>query len=69
MNIEQRVATLDAIKAWTLTAAQVNHLAKKGYIGKGFIADLIFLNEDPLLFPSQTDVVKTIIAGQVVYSS
>ena len=59
----------DAIKAGTLTAAQVNHLAKKGYIQKGFMADLIFLNKDPLLFPSETNVIKTMIAGQVVYSS
>ena len=69
MNLEQRVSISDAIKAWTLTAAQVNHLAKKGYIQKGFIADLIFLNKDPLLFPSETNVIKTMIAGQVVYSS
>jgi hypothetical protein len=69
MNIEQRVSIDNAIKAWTLAAAQLNHLPKKGIIKKGFIADLIFLNNNPLMLPSKTNVIKTMIAGQVVYSA
>tara|TARA_Y100001970_G_scaffold291241_1_gene427661 strand:+ start:2152 stop:3684 length:1533 start_codon:yes stop_codon:yes gene_type:complete len=69
MNIEQKISVDNAIKAWTFAAAQLNHLPKKGFIQKGFVADLIFLNKNPLMFPANTNVIKTMIAGQVVYSS
>ena len=69
MNIEQSISIESAIKAWTSAAADVNNLEKKGRIRKGFIADLIFLNNNPLMLSSKTNVIKTMIAGQVVYSS
>ena len=69
MNIDQRVPSHSAIKAWTYAAAKVNHIEKKGQIKEGFIADLIFLNNDPLMSPSKSNVITTMIEGQIAYST
>ncbi len=69
MNIDQRVPSHSAIKAWTYAAAKVNHIEKKGHIKEGFIADLIFLNNDPLMSPSKSNVITTMIEGQIAYST
>ena len=69
---EERIALEDAIAAFTINAAFVNHLdTTTGSIEVGKRADLIVLNHNLLEIPaeaiSDTEVLLTLFGGEPVY--
>ena len=71
---EQRIPTLDALRAITLDAAhQSFEEDRKGSISPGKQADLVILSRDPLSLPPrrllELEVVATIARGERVYTA
>jgi hypothetical protein len=71
---EQRLTVAQAIEGYTLGAAYAGHREKtEGSIEPGKLADLIVLSQDPFKVPanqlSKTEVVLTMVGGEVVYQS
>lgn len=71
---EQRISTLDALRAITLDAAhQSFEEDRKGSITPGKQADLVILSRDPLALPArrllELEVVATIARGRRVYTA
>ncbi len=71
---DQRVSTLEALKAYTVYAAKCSgrdHIV--GRIAPGYYADFVQLSEDPLaMAPERLDqlsVVATICGGRIVYQA
>jgi predicted amidohydrolase YtcJ len=70
---EQRISVKDAVLAYTLTSAYAAHQDKdRGSIEAGKLADLVVLSRDILADAerdhiAETEVVMTIVGGQVVY--
>ncbi len=69
---EQRITTLQALRAITIDAAwQVFEADNRGSIEVGKWADLIVLSDDPLLNPAaikDIQVLETLLAGRTVFS-
>ncbi len=68
----EAIGIADAIRSYTLTAAQVLGLGdKRGSIEPGKVADLILLDRDPLQVDvdglKETRVLRTLVAGNWVY--
>jgi predicted amidohydrolase YtcJ len=69
---EERINTLEALKLYTIQAAHASFEETiKGSISPGKMADLVVLNEDPTLLPSERikdlQVEMTILGGEVVW--
>jgi hypothetical protein len=69
---EERINTLEALKLYTIQAAHASFEETiKGSISPGKMADLVVLNEDPTLLPSERikdlQVETTILGGEVVW--
>ncbi len=70
---EQKITVEQAIKGYTLDAAYSQFQEEiKGSIACGKLADLVVLSQDILTIPPEdigdTDILYTIVGGQVVYS-
>ena len=68
----QAVSVLDAIRCYTYNGAYASFDEEKlGSIEEGKLADMIVLSKDILEIPveeiPQTDVLKTIVNGKIVY--
>ncbi len=72
-NPEESLSIEEALKIFTYNGAYLAFLEKrKGSLGSGKIADIVFLNKDPLLinpkdFYSSLEVIATISRGKLVY--
>jgi len=71
---DQRVSTLDAIKAYTVNAAKCTareHVA--GKLAPGYYADFVQLDKNPLRVPKEElerlQILRTISGGHVVYEA
>lgn len=73
-NPEQKISITDALKAYTIWASYTAFEEEiRGSIEKGKYADFVVLSEDILTSQPQvllkTKVLKTIVAGKIVYSA
>ncbi len=71
---EQRLDLAEALAAYTIGSAHVNHLdGETGTIERGKLADLVVLDRDPFAHPAAdiggTGVAATYVQGQEVYLS
>jgi predicted amidohydrolase YtcJ len=69
---EERIALAQAIRAFTMGSAYVNHLdGETGSIEVGKLADLVVLSEDLFALDSPTEarVVLTVVGGRPVYEA
>ena len=69
----QRISPIDALRATTIDAAwQIFQEDKIGSIETGKLADLIVLDQNPLLVPHDIDqikVLRTYVGGREVFNS
>lgn len=70
---EQRVDLADALAAYTIGTARVNHLdARTGTVEMGKLADLVVTDRDPFAIPAEelaeTTVLATYVEGQRVHA-
>lgn len=73
IGIQQNITVSEALKAYTISAAQIGNENRYGSLQKGMLADFIFLDKNPLTMPTQNintiKVLATYINGKKVWSN